>query len=410
MSVDALEETTGPTRRYRHRRTIDRQRSSLGTTQLGIGLSVSGVILVVYAAIRFVGSVHHYPRPLLSVVAWLLLTAAIASTFLMLRRSAFHLSDRLFVALLIQLVVVAALDLASVWSRDAVGVYPTAAAAVGGVLLAIVTLRPVRDIAAATVVLGLMLVGSILTITRTQTATLGAELLFAAVAVVPPLIACAIVSQYRRIVRLELDRVMVASTVASVRDALGFFDSEELVTLDLEAEELFVGVADGSVDLPLSPELAARASRLATELRRHLMSEGKESWLEHAFQESSVLSDRATLRDPERLATYLATDQRDGLLSAVWLLLGEADAQSARAVLTLGPVDRSERPGRSGALVIPIVLEAVGVQRAKVDPAVWEALGRVGSSTDTYQKSRIRIEIDSTVDNPAEGQRKGERQ
>jgi hypothetical protein len=79
-------------------------------------------------------------------------------------------------------------------------------------------------------------------------------------------------------------------------------------------------------------------------------------------------------------------------------------------VLTLGPVDRSERPGRSGALVIPIVLEAVGVQRAKVDPAVWEALGRVGSSTDTYQKSRIRIEIDSTVDNPAAGQRKGERQ
>ncbi|MBF4514472.1 hypothetical protein ITJ66_18440 [Plantibacter sp. VKM Ac-2885] len=410
MSVDALEETTGPTRRYRHRRAIDRQRSSLGTTQLGIGLSVSGVILIVYAAIRFVGSVHHYPRPLLSAVAWLLLTAAIASTFLLLRRSAFHLSDRLFVALLIQLVVVAALDLASVWSRDAVGVYPTAAAAVGGVLLAVVTLRPVRDIAAATVVLGLMLVGSILTITRTQTATLGAELLFAAVAVVPPLIACAIVSQYRRIVRLELDRVMVASTVASVRDALGFFDSEELVTLDLEAEELFVGVADGSVDLPLSPELAARASRLATELRRHLMSEGKESWLEHAFQESSVLSDRATLRDPERLATYLATDQRDGLLSAVWLLLGEADAQSARAVLTLGPVDRSERPGRSGALVIPIVLEAVGVQRAKVDPAVWEALGRVGSSTDTYQKSRIRIEIDSTVDNPAAGQRKGERQ
>ena len=410
MSVDALEETTGPTRRYRHRRTIDRQRSSLGTTQLGIGLSVSGVILVVYAAIRFVSSVHHYPRPLLSVVAWLLLTAAIVSTFLLLRRSAFHLSDRLFVALLIQLVVVAALDLASVWSRDAVGVYPTAAAAVGGVLLAVVTLRPVRDTAAATVVLGLMLVGSILTVTRTQSPTLGAELLFAAVAVVPPLIACAIVSQYRRIVRLELDRVMVASTVASVRDALGFFDSEELVTLDLEAEELFVGVADGSVDLPLSPELAARASRLATELRRHLMSEGKESWLEHAFQESSVLSDSATLRDPERLATYLATDQRDGLLSAVWLLLGEADAQSARAVLTLGPVDRSERPGRSGALVIPIVLEAVGVQRAKVDPAVWEALGRVGSSTDTYQKSRIRIEIDSTVDNPAAGQRKGERQ
>ncbi|AQX80715.1 MULTISPECIES: hypothetical protein [Plantibacter] len=410
MSVDALEQATGPTRRYRHRRAIDRQRSSLGTTQLGIGLSVSGVILVVYAAIRFVSSVHHYPRPLLSVVAWLLLTAAIVSTFLLLRRSAFHLSDRLFVALLIQLVVVAALDLASVWSRDAVGVYPTAAAAVGGVLLAVVTLRPVRDVAAATVVLGLMLVGSILTVTRTQTATLGAELLFAAVAVVPPLIACAIVSQYRRIVRLELDRVMVASTVASVRDALGFFDSEELVTLDLEAEELFVGVADGSVDLPLSPELAARASRLATELRRHLMSEGKESWLEHAFQESSVLSDSATLRDPERLATYLATDQRDGLLSAVWLLLGEADAQSARAVLTLGPVDRSERPGRSGALVIPIVLEAVGVQRAKVDPAVWEALGRVGSSTDTYQKSRIRIEIDSTVDNPAAGQRKGERQ
>lgn len=410
MSIDSLSGTPAPTRRARPRTAFDRQRSTLGTGQLGIGLSVSGLVLVVYAAIRFVASLPNYPRPLLSTIAWVLLAAAIASTFLLLRRSAFHLTDRLFVALMIELTVIAALDLASVWSRDAVGVYPTAAAAVGGVLLAAVTLRPARDIAAATVVLGLMLVGSILTVTRTQSATLGAELLFAAIAIVPPLIACAIVSQYRRIVRLELDRVMVASTVTGVRDALGFFDSEELVTLDLEAEELFVGVADRSVDLPLSSELAARASRLATELRRHLMSEGKETWLEHAFQESSVLSDSATLRDPERLATYLATDQRDGLLSAVWLLLGEADAQSATAVLTLGPIDRSEPRGRPGELVIPIVLEAVGVQRSKVAPAVWEALGRVGSSTDTYQKSRIRIEIDSTVDNPAAGQRKGERQ
>lgn len=409
MSIDSLVGAVGPTRRYRHRRALDRQRSTLGTRQLGIGLSVSGLVLVLYAAIRFVEGFALYPRPVLTVVAWLVLAGAMASTFLLLRRSGFHLTDRMFIALLIELVIVATLDLASVWGLDAVGIYPTAAAAVGGVLLAVVTLRPARDIAASTLVLALLLVLSILTATRNQSTTLGAELLVAAIAVVPPLIACAIVSQYRRIVRLELDRVMVASTVGSARDALGFFDSEELVTLDLEAEELFDGVADGSVDLPLSPELAARASRLATELRRHLTAEGKETWLEHAFQESSVLSDGAQLRDPDRLATYLATDQRDGLLSAVWLLLGEADAQSATAVLTLGPLDRTERQGRPGPLTIPIALEANGVQRAKVDPAVWEALSRVGNYSDTYQKSRIRIEIDSSVDNPAAGQRKGER-
>lgn len=410
MSIDTVAGSAGSTRHYRHRRALESQRSTLGTSQLGIGLSVSGLVLVVYAAIRFVEAFALYPRPMLTVLAWLLLGGAIASTFVLLRRAGFHLSDRMFIALLIELLVVATLDLASVWGHDAVGVYPTAAAAVGGVLLAAVTLRPARDIAASTIVLGILLILSILTATREESATLGVELLVTAVAVVPPLIACAIVSQYRRIVRLELDRVMVASTVGSVRDALGFFDSEELVTLDLEAEELFDGVADGSVDLPLSPELAARASRLATELRRHLTAEGKETWLEHAFQESSVLADGAELRDPDQLAAYLATDQRDGLLSAVWLLLGEADAQSATAVLTLGPLGRTERQGRPGPLTIPIALEASGVQRAKVDPAVWEALSRVGNYSDTYQKSRIRIEIDSSVDNPAAGQRKGERQ
>lgn len=409
MSIDSIV-GTGSTRNYRHRRALESQRSTLGTSQLGIGLSVSGLVLVVFAAVRFVDGFPLYPRPALTIAAWLVLAGAIGSTFLLLRRAGFHLSDRMFIALVIELVVVATLDLASVWGHDAAGVYPTAAAAVGGVLLAAVTLRPARDIAASTIVLGVLLVLSILTATRDERTTLGVELLITAVSVVPPLIACAIVSQYRRIVRLELDRVMVASTVSSARDALGFFDSEELVTLDLEAEELFDGVADGSVDLPLSPELAARASRLATELRRHLTAEGKETWLEHAFQESSVLSDGAKLRDPDQLAAYLATDQRDGLLSAVWLLLGEADAQSATAVLTLGPLGRTERQGRPGPLTIPIALEASGVQRAKVDPAVWEALSRVGNYSDTYQKSRIRIEIDSSVDNPAAGQRKGERQ
>ncbi|MGK9148771.1 hypothetical protein KXS11_14175 [Plantibacter flavus] len=409
MSSDTLAGAVGPTRRYRHRRALDRQRSTLGTRQLGIGLSVSGGVLVVSAAVRFVEDVARYPDPVVPVLAWAVLLGAIGSTFVLLRRAGFHLTDRVFIALLIELGIVATLDLAGVWGLDASSVYPTASAAVGGVLLAVVTLRPARDIAASTLVLAVLLVLSILTANRAESTSLGVELLITATAVAPPLIACAIVSQYRRMVRLELDRVMVASTVDGVRDALGFFDSEELVTLDLEAEELFDGVADGSVDLPLSPELAARASRLATELRRHLTAEGKETWLEHAFQESSVLSDGAKLRDPDRLAAYLATDQRDGLLSAVWLLLGEANAQSATAVLTLGPLDRTEHQGRPGPLTIPIALEASGVQRAKVDPAVWEALGRVGTYTDTYQKSRIRITIDSSVDNPAAGQRKGER-
>ncbi|MGG7463869.1 hypothetical protein [Plantibacter sp. YIM 135347] len=410
MTPDTVNGQSNPTKRYRHRRALDRQRSTLGTRQLGIGLSVSGLVLVVYALTRFLNYLPAYPRPAIAVLAWVILVAGLATTFSLVRRAGFHLSDRVFIALLLELAVVVALDLTAVWGLNVNGLYPTAAAAVGGVLLAAVTLRPVRDIAVASIALVVMLVLAVLTETRGESATLGVEILVAAIAVVPPLIACAIVAQYRRIVRLELDRVMVASTVVSARDALGFFDSEELVTLDLEAEELFDGVADGSVSLPLSPELAARASRLATELRRHLTHGGHETWLEHAFMESSVLSDGAVLRDPDRLATYLSTDQRDGLLSAVWLLLGEADAPSATAVLTLGPLDRTEHQGRPGPLTIPIVLEATGIQRAKVEPAVWEALSRVGSSVDTYQKSRIRIEVDSFVDNPAASQRKGERQ
>lgn len=410
MTSETMPDPTSPTKRYRHRRALDRQRSTLGTSQLGVGLSVSGLVLVLYALVRFVLYLPYHPDPMLALLAWVILVFAIGSTLLLVRRDGFHLSDRVFTVLLVELGVVVVLDLVAVWGQNVIGLYPTAAAAVGGVLLAAVTLRPVRDIVVASVTLGILLVLALLTEARASSVTLGIEILVGAITIAPPLIASAIVSQYRRIVRRELDRVMVASTVASARDALGFFDSEELVTLDLEAEELFDGVADGSVALPLSPELAARASRLATELRRHLTRGGRETWLEHAFTESTVLADGARLRDPERLATYLSTDQRDGLLSAVWLLLGETDAQGATAVLTLGPLDRTEHQGRPGPLTIPIALEATGIQRAKVEPAVWEALSRVGSYADTYQKSRIRIEIDSFVDNPAASQRKGERQ
>jgi hypothetical protein len=219
-------------------------------------------------------------------------------------------------------------------------------------------------------------------------------------------IAALIVHAFRRIVGRELERVLVQSTVSAPRFAVGMLASEELARLDLAAEQLLDSVATGRTRLPLNPASAQAAAELATELRLHLIEGRRQTWLYHAISESELLGRAVTLSDPESLAGLLDPKQRDALLQAVWLMLGDSPERSRRSAtrvaveITIGPAKPVE--GKAKTMRVPIVIQTTGVARSRVDPATWDAMRKVGRHIDSQRGGSLCVEIDCVVEKPAE--------
>jgi hypothetical protein len=158
--------------------------------------------------------------------------------------------------------------------------------------------------------------------------------------------------------------------------------------------------------LPLDDATASGAASIATELRLHLIQGRRETWLYHAITESALLGPSVTLSDPDGLAGVLTRDQRDGLLTAVWLLISDPVRQGAVQTRTLQLDIERPRAAESGdpsaGVRIPIVITATGVPRNGVDPAAWQAIKKVGRYVETFSGSILRIEIESVTDNPAD--------
>jgi hypothetical protein len=115
-----------------------------------------------------------------------------------------------------------------------------------------------------------------------------------------------------------------------------------------------------------------------------------------------------TLNDPEGLAAGLTRDQRDGLLTAVWLLISDPVRSGAgqSRTLTLGIERRPVAAAISGAVstdaTMAIVVTATGVPRNGVDPAAWQAIRRVGRHVESFSGSTLRIEVTTVSDASAE--------
>jgi len=225
-----------------------------------------------------------------------------------------------------------------------------------------------------------------------------------AFAVLPPVIGVVVVRGFRRLVQVELDRVLVQSTVSAPRFAIGMMASEELARLDLAAEELLDSVATGRTKLPLGPKTASTAASLATELRLHLIEGRRETWLYHAITESDLLGKAVTLTDKASLAGLLDPQQRDGLLSAAWLLVTDTPrAAATRTVqIVVGPATASVETPAGRKITIPIVITTTGVPRNRLDPATWEAIRKVGEHSESTENSSLRVDIACLVDNPAD--------
>ncbi len=375
--------------------------ASLGTGYLGIGASVLAALQGAYGLGMFVSHAGDYPDIVPAAAAWVVYALALSGVAATIATRGEQMPDWLFATFLLALAGVVALDLIAIWPLHDVGRYSTAASSAGFGLLAALTLRRRRELFAAVSTLGIVLVVAVLLSTKLTAANIPAQILVVTIAVMPVLFGLSIVRRFRRIVQLELDRVLVQSTVSAPRFAVGMLASEELARLDLAAEELLESVATGRIKLPLSPKTASTAASLATELRLHLIEGRRETWLYHAITESEQLGRSVTLADRGSLAGLLGPQQRDGLLAAVWLLVSDQSKASPTAQLSIGPVTAIPNPG-SKTITVPLVIMTTAVPRNRVDPAIWDAIGKVGRFLDSTQNSSLRVEIECVVTNPAD--------
>lgn len=380
------------------------ERDALGRARLDLGFNVATVALIAFLLILFGLNVPEYPMVGLTVSAWVLVAVTLVAALVLRFRLPDELPLWLYVGALTVWAAAVALDIAGTWPVDGAIVPLTAAAAVGPALLLCAPVRPARDIILAAVALGAVLTVVVIGRAVADPQLLGPGVVTVAIAVAPPLVGVQIVRSLRTLVQLELDLVQVQSTVASPGYAIGMLASEELARLDLAAERLLDGVATGRTALPLDEDTADAAASIATELRLHLIQGRKETWLYHAVTESALLGPTVTLTDADGLAAGLNRDQRDGLLTAVWLLISDpvrSGAGQPRS-LTLGlsrPVGTYPRTANPGATMV-IVIETSGVPRNGVDPAAWQAIRKVGRIAESFSGTTLRIEI-TTVSDPS---------
>lgn len=376
--------------------------ASLGTGYLGIGAGIVTGLAAIAGLAMFLSRLSLYPNALPVAFAWLLYCLVLILVGVTITTTGERMPDWLFAAFLASLALVIALDFVGIWPLHDLGSSATASVAASFGLLVAVTLRRTSELLIAVGLIGAAFVTAILLTTPLTPQSLPAQLVVLAVVISPTVFATWLVVNFRSIVQLELDRVLVQSTVSAPRFAVGMMASEELARLDLAAEELFDSVASGRTKLPLDPKTASIAASLATELRLHLIEGRRETWLYHAITESEQLGKSVTLTDTGSLAGLLDPQQRDGLLSAVWLLVSDKLKERPTVQLTLGPVGAAPDEAQQSSVTVPIVITTTAIARNRVDPATWGSIARVGAFTNSTENSSLRVEINCVVANPAD--------
>ncbi|GLI26027.1 hypothetical protein ARHIZOSPH14_02690 [Agromyces rhizosphaerae] len=392
--------TRGFRRPSRSARAADAALEGIGGGRLAGGLLVAALLLVAMHVLHFAVLVPFYPDASSSAWAWAALFIGTASGW-----SSLVLVRTRWVApalMLVVAVVVLVLDLIGTQGALYLGVTPTAAPAVGALLMPVAVLRDHRfALAVAGALAAILAVDAI-----AQAGQAGLQAVVgvanAGSAILPVVLTTIAASGLRRIVRFELDLVLVQSTVGTSTRAVGMFASEELARLDDDAERLLADVGAGRVALPLSAERAATAGSLATRLRMRLMEGRSDTWLKHAVAESEFLADAVEVHDPDGLAGALAPGQRDALLLVLWLLVSDRTRAAAIPVsVRLGP-SRPHDPMHPRRTAFPIAIAAHGVPRGRTDPSTWEAAGIVGPYESVVTDGVRTITIDCAVENRAD--------
>ncbi|KZX22773.1 hypothetical protein [Rathayibacter tanaceti] len=393
---------TGRGRSTRAARSARRQQEGLGTNYLGSGLNGIAAAIMAYELLIFLTTAGRYAEPRLTAISWVVVVAAFCSTLLAVQIGGRRLHTPVYLCFLVGAGTAVALDLIAVTDSGSARTAPTAAVAAAVAHSALIVHRRGVEILA---VGGLIAIAEVIAFCAMESggpAALAVRISALVVTLAPAVVVVVMMRGFRRMVRIEIDRALVESATLGPRYAVGMLASEELARLDLAAERLLTQVGDGSVPLPLDAQRAAHATSLATQLRLHLIEGRRETWLHHAVVESELLAPLIDLDDPDGAAGLLAQHQRDGLLSAVWLIADSATGLALVLHIETGIArDRgSESAGRR--LLVPITLRSSGAPLRGVDPATWEAIARVGVFRDNSRDGELRIEIDCLVENPVD--------
>ncbi|KQO06348.1 hypothetical protein ASF06_14790 [Agreia sp. Leaf244] len=368
--------------------------SRLGYGYLGIGAVAVGSFLFLRGLAAFVlDAVSESPAGStpLRVIAWALLAIAFVGSALLARRHHGRHPALVFSAAMVLLALALLIETIAVLGTPQPILHSSTIYGVGATLLALVGSRPARELLLANGAFAVVIAAMLASGIASGSFESGPSMQRAAAALLPPLIGAVVVRGFGTLVQLELDRSAVESTLLAPRFAFGMRASDELARLDLDAERILDGVASGSIHLPLDPKLAADASSIATELRLLLVAGRHDTWLHHAIEESEVLGPVVTLTDPQGLAGFLEASEREGLLSAVWLLVAESVRVQPTLQIVIGPRNVEADATAASRIGFPVALTVDGVPRRRIDPAVWPALDRVGDHSEMIAGGSMTI-------------------
>lgn len=373
-------------------------RESHGGRRLAIGITIASGFIIIGHLAHAVTLASLFPPGPGPWPAWFALAGVVGIGVISRTVSRnTPLPDVLYVVLLVALIVPVWLDVTASMGLLRLGVTPTAAAAAGAVLMPVAAIRGTRiPTLVASMIGAVIAIAALLQIASAGHYTV-TGLTVAATTVLPMVVAMIAIDGFRRLVRRELDLSLVQSTVATPRTAVGMRASEELAQLDFDAEALLDDVGSGRIAIPIPVEAAERAGDLAARLRVRLIEGRNDTWLRHAVTESAYLSNRVTVDDPGGLAGVLSPDQRDGLLLALWFLVGEQSKGAAGIAAHVSCREPSEESDPESS-DLQLSIDVSGVVRRRVDPATWDALDTVGTHDVVAGPESFRIDIDCRVD------------
>ena len=365
--------------------------------RLTSGLNVAADIVLGLCFVFFIADITFVAVLPLNLAAWVILIVTATLTQLGTAHRV-HLPRNWFAYARIAFAVALVLDVFGVLDqvgKTVWGPFPTAAMAIGAGLAMFATTQSARSILMAAGALGILLLADIFLTAKVAYAfDLAPGIVSIAIAVMPPILAVAIVQSFRNMVEFQSDLSQAKGTTSGSGVSLGLNASEQLVRLDAQAEKLLEDVASGRTPLPLPDDIAEEASTIATQLRMNLVAGKSETWLYHALTESSVLGAISTIDDPEGLAAGLAPDQRDGLLTSIWMFAGGGERVAQALTVTVrrssGAAGQNQR--------LAITLELLGVPRRGIDPAAWQAISRVGRYSNSFQAPTLRVDVDCALD------------
>jgi hypothetical protein len=370
------------------------QDSRLGYGYLGIGAMVIGAFLFLRGFATFViDALGATPEDniALRAAAWALLVIAFSGSCLLVLRYHGRIPAHAFSAATILLALALLIETVANLGISQPILHSPTLFGVGATLLALVGSRPARQLLLANGAFALVIVAMMAAGLASASFSPGPSVQIASTTLLPPLLGAFIVKGFGTLVQLELDRSVVESTLLAPRFAFGMRASDELARLDLDAERILDGVANGTIELPLDSAVAATASSIATELRLLLVAGRHDTWLHHAVEESEVLGPVVTLTDPRGLAGFLEPSERDGLLSAVWLLVSNSVRVQPTLRIVIGPRSGEAEADAPDRIGFPVAITVDGVPRRRIDPAVWPALDRVGDHSEMVARDSITI-------------------